>query len=192
MKPREMLKGRYLSQDDLSEFRESVKKLGKKIVFTAGSWDMIHVGQMRYLQEAKNKGDILVVGVTSNESIRAVKGPNKPILDEWIRAESLAFLKSVDYVTIIPVPSCKATIELLKPDVFVTVIEDWASDYKSSKEYKFIKKYGGKFELVERQSLFLSTTQIARRVIGGEFAELFKPYIEKQRSPIKERYSKKK
>lgn len=191
MKPREMLKGRYLSQDDLSSFHKEIKKTDKKVVFTAGSWDMIHVGQMRYLTEAKKLGDILVVGVVSNEAIREVKGPNKPILDEWIRAESLAFLKCVDYITILPTPSCKAAIELLKPDIFVSVIEDWASGYKESKEYKAVQDYGGDFKIVDRQSLFISATQIARRVVGAEFAELFKPYIECQAKPIKERYNKK-
>ncbi len=191
MKPREILQGRYLDQDDFTDFRDQIKKSGKKVVFTAGSWDMIHVGQMRYLTEAKKLGDILVVGVVSNEAIRAVKGPNKPILDEWIRAESLVFLKAVDFVTIIPTPSCKAAVELLQPDVFVSVIEDWASGYKESKEYKAVKKYGGEFKIVDRQSLFLSATQIAKRVIGAEFAEMFKPFIDKERSPIKERYSKK-
>lgn len=185
-----MLKGRYIAPEDLSEFRKQVKKKGKKIAFTAGSWDLIHVGQMRYLTEAKRLGDILVVGVNGNRAIREVKGPNKPILDEWIRAETLMFLKAVDYVTIISSPSCKTTIELLQPDVFVSVIEDYTKDYKNSKEYKAVKEYGGKFEFVDRQSLFLSTTRIAERVIGGQFAKIFQKYVEKEFSPIKERFEK--
>lgn len=190
MKPREMLVGKLVAPEELSVFRDKVKGLGKKIVFTAGSWDMIHVGQMRYLTEAKRLGDVLVVGVTSNQSIRAVKGPNKPIMDEWIRAESLCFLKCVDFVTIIPLPSCKTTVELLQPDVFVSVKEDYTGDHKNSVEYKTVTSYGGKFTIIPRQSLYLSTSQIAKRVIGGEFAELLKGYMDESNSPIKERYTK--
>jgi cytidyltransferase-like protein len=80
-------KKRLVSQSDLMTLGEKLKEKGKKIVFTAGSWDLLHVGQCRYLEEAKAKGDILVVGVSSNAAIRSIKGPNKPILDERIRAQ---------------------------------------------------------------------------------------------------------
>ncbi|GAB4163257.1 MAG: hypothetical protein Fur003_5990 [Candidatus Dojkabacteria bacterium] len=187
MKPREMLKGKVIQPTDLSDFRKKAKKLGKKVVFTAGGRDLLHVGQMRYLAEAKKQGDLLVVGVSSNNAIKSVKGPNKPILDEWIRAESLAFLKSVDFVTIIPITSCQPTLELLQPDVFVTVVEDWTEDYKASKEYKTVMEYGGKVEMVDRQSPFVSTTAIIHRMIGGELAGLLEQYSKQKDGPIKER-----
>ena len=79
-----------------------------------------------------------MVGVSSNLAIRNVKGPNKPILDEKIRAEMLTYLRSVDFVTILPEPSCVPSLGLLMPDVYITVKEDWTSDYKSSKEYKTV------------------------------------------------------
>src|SRR6185369_5247464 len=99
-------KKRLISQSDLMTMHEQLKEKGKKIVFTAGSWGLLHVGQCRYLEEAKAAGDILVVGVSSNEAIRKVKGVNKPILDEKIRAEMLTYLRPVDYVTVLPEPSC--------------------------------------------------------------------------------------
>src|SRR4051812_24676920 len=111
-------KKRLISQSDLMSLHEKLKEKGKQIVFTAGSWDLLHVGQCRYLEEAKARGDILVAGVSSNEAIRRVKGANKPILDEKIRAEMLTYLRSVDFVTILPEPSCAPTLGLLKPDIF--------------------------------------------------------------------------
>ena len=166
---------------------EQLKAKDKRIVFTAGSWDLLHVGQCRYLEEAKAQGDILVVGVSSNDAIRRVKGPNKPILDEKIRAEMLTYLRSVDFVTILPEPSCQPSLGLLKPDVFITVREDWAANYKESKEYKTVTKYGGEVQVVDRQSTALSTTKIVQRAIGGELGSIFKDFMELRKDPLKER-----
>src|SRR5882757_9311129 len=140
-------KKRLIAQSDLMTLHEKLKEKGKKIVFTAGSWDLLHVGQCRYLEEAKAQGDVLVVGVSSNEAIRRVKGPNKPILDEKIRAEMLTYLRSADFVTILPEPSCTPSLGLLQPDIFITVKEDWAAAYKESKEYKLVTKYGGEVKV---------------------------------------------
>ncbi len=166
---------------------EQLKGKGKKIVFTAGSWDLLHVGQCRYLEEAKAQGDVLVVGVSSNDAIRRVKGPNKPILDEKIRAEMLTYLRSVDFVTVLPEPSCQPSLGLLKPDIFITVREDWAAKYKESKEYKTVIKYGGEVQVVDRQSTALSTTKIVQRAIGGELGSIFKDFMELRKDPLKER-----
>lgn len=177
---------RLISQSDLLMLHDKLKETGKKIVFTAGSWDLIHAGQCRYLEKAKERGDILVVGVSSNNAIRRVKGPNKPILDEQIRAEMLTFLRSVDFVTILPEPSCVPTLGLLKPDTFVTVQEDWTSEYKTSKEYKTVTKYGGEVIVIDRQSTSVSTTQIIQRAIGGTLSETLKDYMKYRKDPIKE------
>lgn len=180
-------KKRLIDQSDLMTLNEKLKEKGKKIVFTAGSWDLLHVGQTRYLEESKKLGDILVVGVSSNEAIRKVKGPNKPILDEKIRAEMLTYLRSVDFVTILPEPSCTPTLGLLKPDIYVTVKEDWTQDYKSSKEYKTVTKYGGEVLVVDRQSTALSTTKIIQRAIGGHLGDIFKDFMELRKDPLKEK-----
>lgn len=180
-------KKRLISMSDLMSLHEQLKEKDKKIVFTAGSWDLLHVGQCRYLEEAKAQGDILVVGVSSNDAIRKVKGPNKPILDEKIRAEMLTYLRSVDFVTILPEPSCQPSLGLLKPDVFITVKEDWAANYKESKEYRTVVKYGGEVQVVDRQSTALSTTKIVQRAIGGELGDIFKDFMELRKDPLKER-----
>jgi D-glycero-beta-D-manno-heptose 1-phosphate adenylyltransferase len=180
-------KKRLIPQSDLMSLHEQLKEKNKKVVFTAGSWDLLHVGQCRYLEEARAQGDILVVGVSSNEAIRKVKGPNKPILDEKIRAEMLTYLRSVDFVTILPEPSCQPSLGLLRPDIFITVREDWAADYKQSKEYKTVVKYGGEVKVVDRQSTALSTTKIVQRAIGGELGTIFKDFMELRKDPLKER-----
>lgn len=179
-------KKRLISQSDLLTLHEKLKSMNKKVVFTAGSWDLIHAGQCRYLEKAKDCGDILVVGVSSNDAIRQVKGPNKPILDERIRAEMLTYLRSVDFVTILPEPSCVPSLGLLKPDVYVTVQEDWTSEYKTSKEYKTVTGYGGEVLVVDRQSTSVSTTQIIQRAIGGTLSETLKDYMKYRKDPIKE------
>jgi D-glycero-beta-D-manno-heptose 1-phosphate adenylyltransferase len=177
---------RLIDQSDLMTLNEKLKESGKKIVFTAGSWDLLHVGQCRYLEVAKSYGDVLVVGVSSNDAIKKVKGPNKPILDEKIRLEMLAYLRPVDYVTILPTPSCQPTLGLLQPDVYVTVKEDWTSNYKQSKEYKTVTKYGGQVEVLDRQSTALSTSKIVQRAIGGHLGEVFKDFVEMRKDPLKE------
>ena len=180
-------KKRLVGQSDLMTLGEQLKEKGKKIVFTAGSWDLVHVGQLRYLERSRELGDILVVGVSSNEAIRTVKGPNKPVLDEKIRAEMLTFLRSVDFVTILPEPSCNPSLGLLKPDIYVTVKEDWTENYKESREYKTVTKYGGEVVVVDRQSTTISTTKIIQRAIGGHLGDVFKDFMELRKEPLKEK-----
>lgn len=178
---------RLISQSDLMTLHDQLHAKDKRVVFTAGSWDLIHAGQCRYLEKAKEYGDILVVGVSSNAAIRNVKGPNKPILDEKIRAEMLTFLRSVDFVTILPEPSCVPTLGLLKPDVYITVKEDWTSEYKTSKEYKTVTSYGGEVMVVDRQSTSISTTQILQRAVGGHLSDVLKDFMQYRKDPLKEK-----
>lgn len=180
-------KKRFISQSDLMSLGEKLREKGKKVVFTAGSWDLVHAGQCRYLEKAREYGDVLVVGVSSNSSIRQVKGPNKPILDEKIRAEILTYLRSVDFVTILPEPSCQPSLGLLKPDVYITVKEDWTDNYKESREYKTVTKYGGEVIVVDRQSTAISTTQILQRAIGGHLSEVLKDFMQYRKEPLKEK-----
>jgi rfaE bifunctional protein nucleotidyltransferase chain/domain len=187
VKVAKLWKKRLIDQSDLMTLHDQLKARGKKIVFTAGSWDLLHVGQCRYLEQSKSYGDILVVGVSSNDAIRRVKGPNKPVLDEKLRAEMLTFLSCVDFVTILPEPSCQPSLGLLKPDSYITVKEDWTENYKDSKEYKTVLGYGGVVEIVDRQSTAVSTTKIIQRAIGGHLYDVFKDFIELRKDPVKEK-----
>lgn len=100
---------------------------GQSIVFTNGCFDLLHVGHVRYLAEAKKQGDILVVGVNSDASVKLLKGESRPVQTELDRAEILLALKAVDYVAIFSADTPKSLIEKLQPDVLVKG-GDWSID----------------------------------------------------------------
>ena len=95
------------------------KQLGKRIVMANGVFDTLHVGHARYLAGAKAEGDLLVVAVNSDSSVRSLKGPGRPILDEQARAILVAALRVVDYVVIFSEPNVEKLLEALRPDVHV-------------------------------------------------------------------------
>jgi rfaE bifunctional protein nucleotidyltransferase chain/domain len=105
--------------DELSALLRLLRSVGKKIVFTNGCFDIIHTGHTRYLNQAKTYGDILVIGLNSDSSVRAIKGEKRPINSQDERAETLAALSSVDFVTIFDEPDPYKLISLLEPDVLV-------------------------------------------------------------------------
>lgn len=93
------------------------KRLGEKIVFANGCFDTLHVGHIRYLEGARREGDILVVGVNNDSSVRGLKGPGRPVLDENARALLVAALRCVDYVVLFSEPTVEALLNELRPDV---------------------------------------------------------------------------
>ncbi len=95
------------------------KRAGKKIVFTNGVYDLIHAGHVTLLEKAKQLGDVLVVGINTDASVRRFKGPQRPIAGEKDRAKVLAALYAVDYVTFFPEDTPYQLIRRLKPDIFV-------------------------------------------------------------------------
>lgn len=105
-----------------AEIKQEVRKLkdrGQTIVFTNGCFDLLHVGHIRYLQQAKNHGHVLWVGLNSDDSVKRLKGPTRPIQTEQDRAEILLALKSVDYVTIFHTDTPYELIALIRPNVLV-------------------------------------------------------------------------
>lgn len=106
-------------RDDLRALGEWLRAAGQRIVFTNGCFDVLHVGHLRYLRAARRLGDILVVGVNSDASVAALKGPGRPLVPEQERAEMLAGLRCVEYVTLFPERTPEATIEALRPDIHV-------------------------------------------------------------------------
>src|SRR5437764_6441163 len=93
------------------------KRRGERIVFSNGCFDTLHVGHVRYLEGARREGDILVVGVNDDSSVRHLKGPGRPVLDENARALLVAALRCVDYVVLFSEPTVQALLEELRPDV---------------------------------------------------------------------------
>lgn len=114
---------------DRSKIRETIsrfKKTGKKIVFTNGCFDLIHVGHVRYLNEAKAMGDILVIGLNSDSSVSSIK-PGRPVTPENQRAEVLAALETVDYVILFSEDTPYELIKEVQPDILVKGA-DWKKE----------------------------------------------------------------
>jgi rfaE bifunctional protein nucleotidyltransferase chain/domain len=104
---------------EMLRVRQSLRREGKKLVFTNGCFDILHVGHVRYLNQARELGDALVVAVNSDRSVRAIKGNGRPIVNEAERAEVLAALASVDYVFLFDDPTPQHIIDTLVPDILV-------------------------------------------------------------------------
>src|ERR1044071_5995320 len=100
--------------------REGMRASGKRLVFTNGVFDLLHVGHVRYLAQARELGDALLVAINSDRTVRELKGPDRPVFNEGERAEILAALRCVDYVTIFDNISPRSLITELLPDVLVT------------------------------------------------------------------------
>lgn len=131
----------------------------QKIVFTNGCFDLLHIGHVRYLQEAKRQGDILVVGVNSDRSVKALKGPSRPIQNEADRAEILAALACVDYTIVFDEETPEILIQSVMPDVLVKG-GDWKIEQIVGSE--FVLSRGGQVKSL----LFVdgkSTTKIIEK-----------------------------
>lgn len=132
---------KIVTLEDLVARLVGVRKSGQKIVFTNGCFDIVHVGHVRYLAEARSQGDMLIVGLNSDGSTRTIKGEKRPIVRQDHRAEVLASLACVDYVVLFEEPDPLRLIQTLKPDVLVKG-EDWAADAIIGAED--VKSRGGK------------------------------------------------
>ena len=139
-----------------------LREAGKTIVFTNGVFDLLHPGHVRYLQQARQLGDALIVGVNSDRSVRENKGPDRPITPEAERAEILSALACVDGVAIFDEPTPLAIIQAVQPDVLVKGA-DWAADAIVGRD--IVEARGGR---VVRMSLDPghSTTRIVEKIRG--------------------------
>lgn len=111
--------GEVITREALIEKRQQLRGEGKRVVFTNGCFDLLHPGHVRYLREARSLGDVLVVALNSDESVRALKGEGRPILNQTERAEVLAALGAVDYVTVFEEETPRELIASLLPDLLV-------------------------------------------------------------------------
>jgi rfaE bifunctional protein nucleotidyltransferase chain/domain len=110
---------KILTHEELMNERERLRRAGKKLVFTNGVFDILHVGHVRYLAQAREVGDALVVAINSDASVRELKGEARPLVNQNDRAEVLSALSSVDYVTVFDDISPRSLIAKLLPDVLV-------------------------------------------------------------------------
>jgi D-beta-D-heptose 7-phosphate kinase / D-beta-D-heptose 1-phosphate adenosyltransferase len=127
-------------KDDLCEILERLKAEGKRVVFTNGCFDLLHIGHLRYLEKAKALGDILIVGVNSDASIQRLKGSGRPVLPLEERMELLSGLECVDYVVSFDEPTPLELITVLKPHILVKG-GDWSKETIVGKEV--VESLGG-------------------------------------------------
>lgn len=113
------MSGKILSRDELLRERERLRADGRRLVFTNGCFDILHVGHVRYLQSARSLGDALLVAINSDRAVCELKGEGRPIMNEMERAEMLAALSAVDYVTVFDDLSPRSLIAALLPDLLV-------------------------------------------------------------------------
>jgi rfaE bifunctional protein nucleotidyltransferase chain/domain len=125
----------------LTKIASRLRSKKKKVVFTNGCFDIIHVGHVAYLAKARRLGDVLVIGLNSDSSVRAIKGKSRPINKEADRAIVLSALYFVDYVTIFTDSTPERLIKTLKPDILVKGA-DWKVEHIIGAD--FVKSYGGK------------------------------------------------
>lgn len=155
------MNNKVIGRDQLAPLLAEQRRQGRRIVFTNGCFDLMHIGHTRYLQAARNLGDLLVVGVNSDDSVRALnKGTDRPIVPEAQRAEVLAALACVDHVVIFPEPDPGLLIATIQPDVLVKG-GDWSLDRIVGRET--VEARGG---LVQTIPLVpgVSTTTLVQRI----------------------------
>jgi D-beta-D-heptose 7-phosphate kinase/D-beta-D-heptose 1-phosphate adenosyltransferase len=146
------MKQKIKTREELRNIIKDLKAKGKRIVFTNGCFDLLHLGHIRYLEKAKTLGDILVVGVNSDHSVQNLKGPKRPILPEEERAEILSGFGCVDYITIFDGEDPLELISTLQPDILVKG-GDWTKETTVGREV--VERSGGEVVIlpfVERAS----------------------------------------
>ena len=149
-----------VERQDIAKFCEILRKGGQKVVFTNGCFDILHAGHVTYLEAAKAQGDVLVLGLNTDASVRRLKGPERPINSELDRAKVVGALKSVDYVVLFGEQTAEAVIAEVKPEIYVK-----GGDYTldTLPEAKIVQSYGGKvafIDMVEGRS----TTNIINKI----------------------------
>lgn len=154
--------GKIKSIAQLSVILPGLKAEGKKIVFTNGCFDILHLGHVRYLEKAKQSGDILIVALNTDSSIRRIKGDKRPIIPEMDRAGIVAGLTSVDYTVLFNEDTPLNTIKTLKPDIIVKG-SDWSEDKIVGAD--FVRSYGGKVRTI-RLIKGRSTTNFIEKIVA--------------------------
>jgi len=136
-----MMKNKIKKIESLKKLVSQLKAKGKKIVFTNGCFDILHFGHIYYLSRAKKKGDILIIAVNSDKSIRKIKGPTRPVQNQKDRTGILSALEFVDFITIFNEANPYSVIKDLKPNVLVKGA-DWKK--KDIIGADIVRKYGGR------------------------------------------------
>ena len=148
-----------LDEAQLVDALERERASGKRVAFANGCFDVLHVGHIRYLQDAARVADVLVVGVNGDESVRVLKGEGRPVMPENERAEIISAIRGVSYVTIFRESSPSRLLQTLKPD-FQCKGTDYTAD--SVPEAEIVKAYGGRVVIVGDPKDHSTTELLAR------------------------------
>jgi rfaE bifunctional protein nucleotidyltransferase chain/domain len=148
--------------DDLVALRAVWFDSGKTVVWTNGCFDLLHVGHIRSFRDAKALGDILIVGINSDASVRALKGDSRPIVNQTDRAELIAALEMVDYVAIFDEPTPVAALSRLRPDIHCKGAE-YADGARPVPEREIVLSYGGQIRFLPFHP-GRSTTELVERI----------------------------
>jgi len=157
------MKNALNSLSELIEIRKRLKQSGKKIVFTNGCFDILHAGHVDYLVKAKECGDVLILGLNSDSSVRKIKGNNRPIVNQEERAFILSQLKPVDYVILFDEPTPLQLIEKLIPDILVKGA-DW--DINNIVGREIVEENNGEVKTIKFVTS-QSTTSIIDKVLSA-------------------------
>jgi rfaE bifunctional protein nucleotidyltransferase chain/domain len=152
--------GKLKSLDELKAVVANAKRQGKTVVFTNGCFDLLHRGHLHILREAKACGDILIVALNSDRSVKALKGPTRPVLPESDRTELIGALEMVDYVVVFDEPDPYTLIETLRPDVLAKG-GDWRPEKIIGSDV--VEQGGGRVAVIPYLKGF-STTEIIERI----------------------------
>lgn len=169
-----------LDYNELKNYVDAHRILKNKIVCTIGSWDMLHIGHVRYLLKAKQAGDILVVGADSDKAIKRYKGEERPIIPENERLEMLAYQVPVDFATLVEDVDDKGNWEFellkaIKPDIYVAVEDSYPEE-----QLALIRKYCGKVVVFPRQATTSTSGTIGKavKIRGTKVLERLKNALE--------------
>lgn len=163
MKSIDSIRSKIVARETLKSILEKERREGRKIIFTNGCFDILHRGHIEYLSAARDLGDIFVIGLNSDESVRRLKGETRPAVDEESRALTLASFEFVDYVVVFSEDTPSDLIRVIRPDFWVK-----GTDYKNFEElpeYRALMETGGKVKLIPLVEGF-STTDIYRKIQG--------------------------
>lgn len=162
-------KHKFIPFDRLSQWRENIREIGLILVVTNGCFDILHIGHVIYLQEAKRLGDVLLVGVNGDESVRAIKGLSRPIIPELERAYLVASLFFVDAVTIFKETTAIRFLEMVRPDIYVKG-GDYTIHTINQDERHLVESLGGRVEIVAGIP-GRSTTSIVERIKNSTISD---------------------
>jgi D-glycero-beta-D-manno-heptose 1-phosphate adenylyltransferase len=170
-----------LDLGSFEEFSADDQSQDIKTLVVSGSYDLLHVGHARFIEQAALLADRVVVAIPSDRAVRRLKGVGRPVMSERSRAYVLAHLDPVDNVVIFPETDVLETLTKIKPDVFYTVQDSWNDGYKDSPEYRLVTSYGGKVVCGEKQSSHISASAIIDKVAQEKVREIFKECVDEER-----------